>query len=405
MRQTRNILIAILLLILGGSVGYRYGQTGKLPLSFKQANGQIIKSENPTSHKDASLDTFWEVYDELQKDYLRPDKINAENMVNGAISGMTSALGDPYTTYLPPEDDKRVAQEIAGHFSGVGIELGYRDNILAVVAPLKGTPAEIAGVQAGDLILHISDKNKNIDEDTNGWSLNEAVEIIRGPQGSEITLTLLRKDQTQSFEVTLKRQDIVVDQVSLQFVEHNGKKVAHLKLMRFGEQTRPQWETAVSRILAEPNVQGIVLDMRNNPGGLFEESISIASDFVENGTVVQQKGKYSTQEFTAQGQARLGRFKVAVLVNKGSASAAEIVAGALRDNLDTKLYGETTFGKGTVQDRRNLGNGGGLHVTIAEWLLPKGESIHDKGIPATVEIKDDVNTPDDEVLFKAIEEL
>lgn len=404
MRNGRNLLFAVLLLILGGTIGYRFGQSGS-PLSFPQVRGQILKSEAPTEYKNVDLDTFWEVYGELQKDYLRTDKIDAEKMVDGAIYGLTAALEDPYTTYLPPKQDAAVAEQIAGAFDGVGIELGYKENILAVVSPLVGSPAERAGILPGDLILHVKDATKKLDEDTSGWSLDKAVENIRGPRGSEVVLTILRKDSGDPFEVTLKREEIVIKSVELSFVEHQGKKVAHVKLMRFGERTQTEWNAAVNKILAEPNLKGIVLDMRNNPGGLFDEAINISSDFIEDGVVVKQKGKFSTQDFTAKGNARLDRFPVAIVVNKGSASASEIVAGALRDQRNAKLYGETTFGKGTVQDRRDLSNGGGLHVTIAEWLMPKGESIHEKGIPVNVEVTDNKDTPQDEILLKAIEEM
>jgi len=406
MRQARTIIICLLILALGGVAGYQIGKKTQGPLTLGQVKSQILRTQPPSEYQDVSLDALWEVWSELQKDYLHPDKIQADKMVNGAISGMTASLGDPYTTYLAPEDDKRVAEEISGAFGGVGIELGFKEETLAVVAPLPDTPAAQAGVLAGDLILHVKDPSKELDADTSGWSLTEAVEKIRGQKGTPVTLTLYRKEQGgQPFDVTLIRQEIVVKSVELKFVEHAGKKVAHVKLIRFGERTQSEWDAAVGLILAEPNVKGVILDMRNNPGGLFEEAINISSDFVETGVVVKQKGKYTTQDFTARGEARLDRFPVEVLVNKGSASASEIVAGALRDNLGAKLFGETTFGKGTVQDRRNLENGGGLHVTIAEWLMPKGESIHGKGLPVTVEVKDIPETPEDEVLFKAIEEL
>ncbi len=408
----RNIVIAILLLVLGGSIGYRYGQTGQLPLGaqkvlpINQEPGRITDAAPPEKYQDVSFQTFWEVWGELEKDYLRTNKLVPKTMVDGAISGMTASLGDPYTVYLPPDDNQRSGEDLAGSFFGVGIELGYKDNTLAVISPLQGMPAEKAGVQAGDLILHVKDPDKNLDEDTTGWSLTEAVNHIRGRKGTDVILTLYRQDKGEPFEVTLKRDEIVVKSVELEFVEHQGKRVAHLKLLRFGERTEAEWDEAVNRIVADKGkIHGIVLDMRNNPGGFFDGAISISSDFVEDGTVVIQKGKYSQQEFPAKGKARLSQFPVDVLLNRGSASASEIVAGALRDQRGAKLIGEKSFGKGTVQDRRELSNGGGLHVTIAEWLTPKGNSIHDVGLPATVEVTDNPETPDDEVVFKAIESL
>lgn len=403
--HVRAVIIAVLLVVLGSVIGYRYGQTGSFPFGFTQVNGQIVKSDNPARYKNVTMDTFWEVWGELEKEYLRTEKLDPETMVDGAISGMTAALGDPYTTYLPPETNEKVAQDIAGAFYGVGIELGYKDNTLAVVAPLQGSPAERAGVQAGDLILHVSDPTKNLDSDTGGWSLQEAVDNIRGPSGSTVTLTIFRQGENQPRTIDLTREEIVVKTVTLEFVEPAGKKIAVIKLSRFGERTQTEWNAAVAQILATPNVSGIILDMRNNPGGLFDESIDIASDFVPSGIIVKQKGKFTTQDFKAKGNARLSRFPVAVLVNKGSASASEIVAGALRDDINAKLYGETTFGKGTVQDRKDLSNGGGLHITIAEWLMPKGESIHEKGIGVNVEVTDNPDTPEDEVVQRAVQDF
>ncbi len=412
MRSTlpiRNLVIGVLLLLVGGFAGFRYGQTGQLPLNTQRflpspKPGQVTNAAPPEKYEDVSFTTFWEVWGELEKSYLRNEKIVPKTMVDGAIAGMTAALGDPYTVYLPPDDNQRSGEDLAGSFYGVGIELGYKENTLAVVSPLKDMPADKAGVQAGDLILHVKDDKKKLDQDTTGWSLTEAVNHIRGERGSEVILTLYRQDKGEPFQVTLKRDEIVVKSVELEFVEHAGKRVAHLRILRFGERTMAEWDEAVEKVLAEKNkVSGVVLDMRNNPGGFFDGAIDISSDFVEEGTVVIQKGKYTQQEFPAKGQARFGNTPVVVLVNRGSASASEIVAGALKDRRKAKLVGEKTFGKGTVQDRRELSNGGGLHVTIAEWLTPNGSSIHDVGIPVDVEVTNNPDTPEDEMVLKAIE--
>lgn len=405
----RNLTIGLLLLILGGIVGYRYGQSGielnKIPLS------QIIKTQAPEERQNVDFSIFWEVWGYLDQTYLNSDQLDAQEMVNGAISGMTAAIGDPYTAYLPPKLNQRSAEDLAGSFYGVGIVLGYIDETLAVIAPLNGTPAEKAGIQAGDLILHVKDDNKDLDEDTIGWSLNEAVEKIRGKKNTHITLTLLRKNGEEdsygdSFDADITRSEIVVESVELEFVEHDGKRVAHLKVFKFGERTPKEFDQAVGQILSQGyQLDGILLDLRNNAGGFFNGAIDLASEFIENGVVVTQKGKFTKQDFNAKGEARLSKFPILVLVNRGSASAAEIVAGALRDQLDTKLIGENTFGKGTVQDRRELSNGGGLHVTIARWLLPKGSWIHEEGLPVDVEVEDDRETEQDEVVLRAIEEL
>ncbi len=401
----RNLVFAVLIFFLGGVIGYRFqperfGQQ-LLPLY------NITNTEKPEDFEDVDFSQFWKVWQILERDYLDPEKIDEKDMVHGAIVGMTQALGDPYTIYLPPQDQQRSMEDLQGSFYGVGIQLGYIEDTLAVIAPLKGTPAEEAGIEAGDLILHVKDESKGLDEDTIGWSLTEAVEKIRGKKGTSITLTLFRRNNgAEPFEVSVQRGEILVPSIEMEFVEHNGKKVAHIQLSRFGDKTVSELEQIISDILIErPNLTGIVLDMRNNPGGYFDAAIEVASEFIQTGVVVTQKGKYTEQDFKTSGKARLADIPLVVVVNKGSASASEIVAGALRDQKEAKLVGERTFGKGTVQDARELDNGGGLHVTIARWLLPKGDWIHDEGIPVDVEIKNDRETEEDEVLLRAIEEL
>jgi len=206
--------------------------------------------------------------------------------------------------------------------------------------------------------------------------------------------------------VDVKRDEILVPSIELSFAEYQHKRVAHISLSRFGDRTKSELDDMVSKILIEkPKIAGIVLDLRNNPGGYFDAAIEVAGEFVKDGVVVSEKGKYDQKDFRAHGQARLANMPVILVVNKGSASASEILAGALKDLRKVKLVGEKTFGKGTVQDARQLDNGAGLHVTVARWLLPQGEWIHETGIPVDVEVKDDPDTETDEVLNKAIESL
>lgn len=405
----RNFSLGLLILILGAVLGYRYGQvdTGfnKVPLS------QIIKTQTPDERAGVDFSVFWEVWGYLDQTYLNSEDLDAVTMVDGAISGMTAAIGDPYTAYLPPKRNQRSAEDLAGSFYGVGIVLGYIDETLAVISPLDGTPAAEAGIQAGDLILHVKDENKSLDEDTVGWTLDEAMEKIRGRKNTHVILTLLRKNGPEDsygdpIEFDITRGEIVVESVELKFVEHSGKRVAHLKVSKFGERTPQEFDQAVKQILADKGrLDGILLDLRNNAGGFFDGAIDLASEFIDEGVVVSQKGKFTKRDFRTKGKARLANFPLLVLVNRGSASASEILAGAIRDQLDVKLIGENTFGKGTVQDRRELSNGGGLHVTIARWLLPKGDWINETGIPVNVEVKDDYETEEDEALLRAIEEL
>ncbi len=418
----RTFVVAILIFVLGAIVQYRYAMVQALPFNVTgggpTANDtkgstlvKLLNTSQPSNRAGVDFSAFWQAWDVLEAEYNEPAKLDTEKMVDGAIGGMVASLGDAYTMYLPPEDKVRSGQDLAGSFYGVGIELGYVDGILAVMAPLDGTPASQANVQAGDLILRVKDPAKNLDEDSSNWSLTKAVDTIRGPKNSSVTLTLLRKSKDQAaeakpFEVTLQRQEIIVKSVEVTFDQNAGKRVAHIKLSRFGERTDSEWKEAVTAIQKERNnIAGIVLDMRNNPGGFFDEAIKVSSDFIKSGVVVSQHGRFANQDFESNGSARLAGIPVVVLVNGGSASASEIVAGALRDQLKAKLVGQKTFGKGTVQDRRELKNGGGIHVTIARWMLPGGEWIHEHGIPVNVEVEDNRDTKEDEQLMKAIEAL
>lgn len=415
----RTLLIIALLVLLGGVIEYRYGLIHRLPFNLinrsvtsgdvnPETLTRLMNTGKPDAYAKVDFNVFWQAWEMLEKYYVQPEKIETTKMVDGAIRGMTASLGDPYTAYLPKEDKIRTGQDLAGAFYGVGIELGYVQGTLAVIAPLDGSPAAKAGVQAGDLILRVKDEQKEIDESTNDWTLNHAVDVIRGPRNSPVILTLFRQNNgNEPFEVTLVRDEIVVKSVEVEFIEHNGKRAAHINLSRFGERTIDEWNDVVAQILKQKGtISGVVLDMRNNPGGFFDDSIAIASDFIPSGVIVSQKGRFTDEDFRSTGTARLKDIPVVVLVNGGSASASEIVAGALRDQIDAKLVGQKTFGKGTVQDRRDLSNGGALHITIARWMMPKGEWIHEEGIPVQVEVQDNPETPDqDEMLDRAIDEL
>lgn len=408
-----NAIILFLCFTLGIVIGHTYVKPGTIPF-LKSAQGEmsggvdsraLANITKPNGLGEVDFSQFWEVWQILESEYIDPVKIDRQEMIYGAIQGMTASLDDGYTVFLPPEQDKRTAEELSGSFYGVGIELGYIDGILAVVAPLRGMPADLAGVKAGDLILRVKDPKTNFDEETTDWSLAEAVNNIRGEKGTQVQLTLLRpEEKSDPFELSIPRDEIVIPSAELEFVEHNGKRAAHIILSRFGDRTEMEWNEIVAKINTEGDaVDVVLLDMRNNPGGYFDQAIAVASEFVTKGTIVSQQGRYSSKPFPATGKPRLNELPLVVLVNKGSASASEIVAGALRDLAKVQLVGETTFGKGTVQDRRHLSGGGGLHVTVAKWLLPSGDLISKEGIAVDVEVKNDPATEVDEVVQKAIE--
>jgi carboxyl-terminal processing protease len=412
--KVRNVFLILALVAVSSLVGYRLGER----------NGVIGVNKSTGNQLDLSM--MWQVKSRLEQLFLEKDKINDKQMEYGAIGGMVASLGDPYTVYLPPTDNKSANEDLAGEFGGVGISLGYKDKNLAVMSPLAKTPAEKAGILAGDLILKITDKIKNIDKETSGISLTEAVELIRGKIGTEVTLKMFREGKTGTFDITLKRENIVVPSIELEWKQKDGKEIAWIKLYKFTDRLYTEWTEVVDKINKEKaggKVAGIILDVRNNPGGFLQASVMVASDFLKDGVVVSQESSDGKKEDYPVDKT-LGRLlndKLVVLVNGGSASASEILAGALKEYKRANLVGEKTFGKGTVQQPEDFPDGSGLHVTIARWLLPNGVNIHKVGVepdvtvvyeppvlptgtPAASAIKSSVELKDNQ-LDKAIEVL
>jgi len=369
---------------------------------------EIGKREGGKNSLGLDLELVWQVKGRLEETYLDKDKLDEKEMVYGLAQGLVSSLEDPYTVFLSPKENQRNQEDLAGEFGGVGMQLGYREETLAVVSPLKGTPAEKAGVKAGDLILKIVDEEAGIDRDTRGISLPEAVELIRGKEGSEVKITFFREGGDSAFEKVIKREQIVVPNLVLEWKEVAGGKVAVIGLNSFTERLFEEWPALVNRVKAETNGEslGIILDLRNNAGGFMQGAVMVASDFLTDGVIVKQEmagGKIETYmvDKTRRGLVDL---PLVVLVNAGSASAAEILAGALKEHGRAQLVGEKTFGKGTVQQPEILEDGSGLHITIARWLLPSGLNIHDVGVEPN-ELVEWKTESEDPQLKKALEIL
>jgi carboxyl-terminal processing protease len=290
--------------------------------------------------------------------------------------------------FLQPSQNKLTNEDLSGNFSGVGIELGYKDQQLAVVSPLSGSPAEKAGVKPGDLIVGIKDDAKKLDITTENINLNEAVEHIRGPVSTKVTLTLLREGTQKPIVVELIREKINVPSVKVEYLGEK-KDILHVSILKFGGETLGEWKNVVNQAVSKNTTKKIILDLRNNPGGYLQDAVDISSEFLTRGStvVIQQNGDGTKHELKTD---RTGSFldsEVILLVNGGSASASEILAGSLRDNRKIKLVGEKTFGKGTIQEPQELDGGAGLHVTIAKWLTPNGTWVHGEGLKPDVEIK------------------
>lgn len=344
---------------------------------------------------------FWEVWDLVRTKHLdRP--FNPEEMVHGAISGMVNSLGDPYTSFLPPEYNEIVTSTLNGQYQGIGAELGLKEGQLIIVAPLDGSPAKAAGVRAGDAILEIEG------ESTVGITLSEAVAKIRGDAGTYSTLTLGRGKE-EPFEVKIKRGVITVSSVTW---ENKGDGTGYIRVSRFGSETNQDWSRAVSEMTVEmPELDAVIIDLRDNPGGYMDSAVYLASEFLQRGDVVmyQEDALGNQQVYKDKRTGALEKIPaIVILINQGSASASEILAATLKENLPetTTIVGMTSFGKGTIQDAKDFSDGSAVHITVAKWLTPKENWVHEKGVSPDVEVdytQEDFEAQRDPQLDKAIE--
>lgn len=347
------------------------------------------------------FEPFWRAWNILQEKYTDADKTDNQARVWGAIKGLAEAYGDPYTTFMPPEETKLFDTEISGNFEGVGMEVGIRDDALTVVAPLKGNPAEKAGVQSGDRILKINGE-PSID-----LSVEQAVKKIRGKKGTAVVLTLLREKKGQ-FDVTIVRDTVTIPTVD---AELRPDGVFVIQLYNFSAQSDRLFRNALQQFV-DSGSDKLILDLRGNPGGYLESSVEIASWFLPSGLVVVEEDYGGDQEKRTHRSRGYNPFtdklKMAVLVDGGSASASEILAGALSEHGKATLVGSKTFGKGSVQELVKLTPDTNLKITIAKWLTPKGNTIAEKGITPQYEIKrtqEDVDKGRDPQLDKAVQIL
>jgi len=386
-RKITNFLFVTSLFIFIFASGYKLGEYQTNQNKIKAYNYNITNTLNDkekTKLKNIDFSLFWDVWEKVEKKYVDKKKLDPQKMFYGAIKGMVASLEDPYTFFLTPDENKQSKNDLGGKFEGIGAQLGLKDNKIIIVAPLKKSPAEKAGVRAGDII------NKVNDEQTKGWTLTQAVNKIRGPKGSKVKLTLERENK--EFVVEIIRDQINVSSIDLTYETKNNQKIVILKLNQFGENTNEEWAkaaTEIKNLWDKKQVKGMVLDLRDNPGGYLDASVYLASEFLPFGKVVV-KQESSTGENKVYYVLRNGQLKnipLVILINKGSASASEILSGSLRDHKRAKLIGEKTFGKGSVQEAIDVGNGAGLHVTIAKWVLPNGDWINSKGIEPDVKVE------------------
>lgn len=355
---------------------------------------------------------FWQAWNVTENKFVGINKIKRQDMVYGAISGLLKSLNDPYTVFFPPDENKEFQSSIKGSFEGVGMEIGLRKNIITVIAPLKGTPAEHAGILAGDKIIRIGATS------TQDYSVEDAVRQIRGPQGTKVKLTILRNGDDEPRVIEIVRDVInipIVNTDKSQLVGEGEKKlqipndIFVLQLNSFSENSPEKFRSAL-REMAQGGQQKLILDLRNNPGGYLEAAVQIASWFLPEDKVVVQEdyGNGDKRAHRSYGNNIFNNLPMVILVNQGSASASEILAGALQDYGIAKLVGEKTFGKGSVQEVVPLTENTALKVTVAKWLTPKDRIIAEIGLSPDYEVKataKDIEEKRDVVLERAIELL
>jgi len=343
---------------------------GKVLGKYSEPNqGQI--------QQDVDFDLYWNLWDTLKEKYVDGEGVTDKKLFYGSLKGMTEAVGDPYTVFMNPQKNREFQESMSGTFEGIGAEVGIKDEVLTIIAPLEGMPAQKAGLKAGDKVLEVNG------ESTKDMSLDEAVNKIRGEEGTEVTLIILRNGENETREITITRGVIQVKSIKTNLREDN---IYEIEISNFNDDTLNLFNEAIGEILKE-DPRGIVLDLRNNPGGYLDTSVEVASEWVETGVIVKEKfGDGESSDYKARGRARLAGYPTVVLVNRGSASASEIVAGALQDQEEAIIVGEKTFGKGSVQNLNRFGDGSAVKITIAKWLTPEGRSISEEGIEPDIKV-------------------
>lgn len=377
--------LALILFVLTFGSGVLIGRSMVLKKQLLSADGSVATANlinidrNTNRVPDVDFNQFWEVWDRVRAKYVKQPVKDSE-LFYGALQGLVYGLGDPYSVYFPPAPAAEFAKSLAGEFGGIGAEIGNKNNQIVVIAPLPDTPAERAGLRPSDRILAIDRRS------TLGMDVSTAVEHIRGSTTTTVVLTVMRVGWEKPRDLTIHRATINVP--SVLFSMRSGG-VAYLRIMQFNEQTMPNLSRYIDMLKAR-KARAIILDLRNNPGGYLDAAVAMASEWIPDGTIVSEKfsaGRENVHE--TEGLHRLAGMKTIVLVNGGSASASEIVVGALQDQKVATVVGEKTFGKGSVQEFENLSDGSALKITVAEWYTPNGTNINQTGITPNTVIKED----------------
>lgn len=354
--------------------------------------GYVMGTTVTNGRQQLDLNQFWQVYELINRRYV--GTVDQSKASEGAVAGLVQSLGDPYSMYLPSQARKDLDNELKGEFEGIGAELTQKDGLITVVAPLDGSPAASAGLKPKDVLLKIGD------ELTTEMLLDEAVSKIRGPKGTTVTLEVARAKVSDPIKLTITRQAIYIKSVESKMLDGS---IGYLEIRQFGEDTVDLVKKSVAE-LASSQPKAIIIDLRNNPGGYLDAVAPIAGQFIAPNIVVKERYKDGRSDTIRSIDVPvLPSTPLYILVNGGSASAAEILAGALQDHKRATLVGQKTFGKGSVQDIIPLKAGAGLRLTIAEWLTPNDRQISKKGIDPDVVVEGDKKEDSDPVLAKALE--
>lgn len=377
-RLTVLAALPLMTLALGWELGSRFQERQlhaleehlQLLYTGETMSGAILT--DPEKEVDPSL--LWGVWRLLLKHYIAPERLQPNILIQGATAGLVEAVGDPYTVFMTPAENHEFHDALQGKLQGIGAELTLRDGMIVVVAPLKGSPAAAAGLQPEDAILAVDG------EDILGQSLSHVVERIRGPKGSTVTLTVLRKGTEHPFDVSIVREEITIPSVEAEVQRTQSGTLGYIALNQFGDHSVEEVRKALQDFASEP-LQGLIFDLRFNGGGYLEGAVDLASMFLRQGKVVtvQRRSGEPTHHYVS-GRPILPDLPMVVLINQGSASASEILAGALQDHGRATVVGMTSFGKGTVQEVFDLPGGSSVRITTAKWLTPGGKDLSEEGI-------------------------
>ncbi|MCL4437628.1 S41 family peptidase, partial [Patescibacteria group bacterium] len=375
-KKTFLYSLAIVIIIAAVSAGFYLGWRAgrRVPLNIQVEGVGSVANQASTT---ADFGIFWQTWQLINSDYLNNAQISDQTKIYGAVNGLVNSLGDPYSEFFNPSDSQKFQEDVQGSFSGIGAQLSVKNGQIIIVSPLKDSPAQKAGLKSGDQILQINGTS------TANMNINDAVELIRGESGTTVTLTILRSgwDKPQDFKIVRANIDVP----TLDYSMKDGN-IAYVHLYAFNENTDLLFYQAMVKALTG-GAKGLVLDLRDNPGGYLQTAVDMSGWFLKRGSVVvTEAGRGLNDVYRANGNEALVNFPTVVIINGGSASAAEILSGALHDNRGIKLVGEQSFGKGTVQELVPLSGGSSIKLTIAHWILPNGQILEGHGLMPDVAV-------------------